>query len=205
MTVVHISLVTPLKDGTTAPAKGVLRFTPTKRRTLSGTPDVIVLPATFKVGLTDGTADVSLEPTALDWAWRVDEYLGGVDVRTVHVSVPDISEVDYASLVPLDPSTLEPSPELQPAWIDAQNLSLAGTPELLMVGTITRDAYGAPLAADVAWPDGTMGEFAGTPSTEFPGAIDGYTITHGAAVYTQATVTRNPSGEITAKPAITLT
>lgn len=204
MTTVHISLVNPQPDGTTSPARATHRFTPTKRRPLTDTPATIVLPTPFEVALTDGTADVELEPNGLDWAWRIDEYVPGAATRTTYVAVPDITEVDYPDLVQLDPSTLDPSPLPQPAWIGAQNLALAATPELLMVGEVTRDADGAPLSAAVLWPDGTAGAYTGTPSDDFPGVIDAYEITHGPITYTQALVTRNAFGEIIAKPAITL-
>ena len=204
MTTVHISLVNPQPDGTTSPARATHRFTPTKRRPLTNNSATIVLPTPFEVALTDGTADVELEPNGLNWAWRIDEFVPGAATRTTYVAVPDITEVDYPDLVQLDPSTLDPSPLPQPAWIAAQNLALAATPELLMVGEITRDEDGAPLSAAVLWPDGSAGAYAGTPAEDFPGVIDAYEITHGPITYTQALVTRNTFGEIIAKPPITL-
>lgn len=203
MTTIHISLVNPQPDGTTKPARAIHRFTPTKRRPLPDAPATIVLPAPFEVALADGTSDVELEPNGLDWAWRIDELVPGAATRTTYVAVPDVTEVNYPDLVQLDPSTLEPSPSPQPAWIGAQNLALAASPELLMVGPITRDADGAPLSAAVLWPDGTAGVYAGTASEDFPGVIDAYEITHGPITYTQALVTRNTFGEVIAKPPIT--
>jgi hypothetical protein len=83
-------------------------------------------------------------------------------------------------------------------------LTLARTPELLIVGTITY-TNGAPTSAAVAWPDGTTGVFTGTPSATFPGSLDAYTITYGTTrTYTQPTVTRDGSGNITNQPAIVL-
>lgn len=82
---------------------------------------------------------------------------------------------------------------------------LARTPEILIVGAITRDAGGAPVSAAVAWPDGTTGVFTGTASVSFPGALDSYTITYGTTrTYTQPPVTRDAAGNITAHPAIVL-
>jgi hypothetical protein len=82
---------------------------------------------------------------------------------------------------------------------------LARTPEQLIVGTITRDANGAPTSAAVIWPDGTAGVFTGTPSAAFPGSLDSYTITYGTTrTYTQPTVTRDTDGNITNQPAIVL-
>jgi hypothetical protein len=83
-------------------------------------------------------------------------------------------------------------------------LTLARTPELLIVGTITY-TNGAPTSAAVAWPDGTAGVFTGTTSNAFPGSLDAYTITYGTTrTYTQPTVTRDTSGNITNQPAIVL-
>jgi hypothetical protein len=79
---------------------------------------------------------------------------------------------------------------------------LARDPESLFVGTVTRDANGAPTSAPVTWPDGTTGTYTGTPSATFPGSIDAYTITKGATTYTQPAVTRDASGNITNQPAI---
>ena len=82
---------------------------------------------------------------------------------------------------------------------------LARTPEVLITGTITRDAGGAPTSAAVVWPDGTTGTFTGTPSPTFAGALDAYTITYGTTrTYTQPAVTRNAAGNITTQPAITI-
>jgi hypothetical protein len=86
--------------------------------------------------------------------------------------------------------------------------ALASSPDLLIVGTITRDASGAATTAPVVWPDGTPGTYtATTVSTAFPGAVDAYTVTYGSPVtrtYTQPTVTRDASGAVTARPAITV-
>lgn len=83
---------------------------------------------------------------------------------------------------------------------------LALNPDLLIVGTITRDANGAATSAPVVWPDGSPGTYtATTVSTAFPGAIDAYTITYGSPVtktYTQPAVTRDASGAVTARPAL---
>jgi len=80
---------------------------------------------------------------------------------------------------------------------------LARTPEVMIVGPITL-TDGAPTSAAVVWPDGTAGVFTGTPSATFPGSLDSYTITYGTTrTYTQPTVTRDASGNITNQPAIT--
>jgi hypothetical protein len=84
---------------------------------------------------------------------------------------------------------------------------LAASPDLLIVGTITRDANEAATTAPVVWPDGTAGIYAATTlSTAFPGAVDAYTITYGSPAtltFTQSAVTRDAAGAVTARPAIT--
>lgn len=87
---------------------------------------------------------------------------------------------------------------------------LAGNPDLLIAGTITRDANGAATTAPVVWPDGRPGQYtATTVSTAFPGAVDAYTITYDGVdadfTYTQPAVTRDSTtGAVTARPAVTV-
>lgn len=117
MAVVHIRFQTPKADGTLAAATGTLRFTPTARRTIAGTPDTVVLPAPFQVQLVAGVADVTLEPTSASWVWQVDEYLIDTPARTIYVKVNAGAEFDYTDLVPIDPATLLPSAAPEPAWV----------------------------------------------------------------------------------------
>ncbi|UXM93318.1 hypothetical protein [Paenarthrobacter sp. JL.01a] len=87
-------------------------------------------------------------------------------------------------------------------------LQLARDPDALFSGSVVRNADGAATSAQVVWPDGSTGVFAGTTSEDWPGAVESYTITKtGTPVrtYTQPTVTRNESGKITTRPAITIT
>jgi len=77
---------------------------------------------------------------------------------------------------------------------DAATLAatLVLNPDLLIVGTITRDANGAATSAPVVWPDGSPGTYTATTlSTDFPGAVDAYTVTYGSPVtktYTQPAI-----------------
>lgn len=84
--------------------------------------------------------------------------------------------------------------------------ALAGNPDLLVSGNITRDANGTAISANVTWPDGTAGTYlADTVSTAFPGAVDGYHITYAGVTmktYTQPTVTRSSTGAVTLRPAV---
>lgn len=84
----------------------------------------------------------------------------------------------------------------------------ARSPEMLIVGPITRDlASGAALSASVAWHDGTPGTYTAlSTSSSFPGAVDSYQITYGSPVsqtFTQPSVTRDPATGVTTNvPAI---
>lgn len=93
--------------------------------------------------------------------------------------------------------------------LDAALVALARTPDALFSGAVTVDANGAPTSAVVVWPDGEVGNYAGTPSAAFLGSIDSYTVTRmlatGTVTYTQPAVTRNANGKITNRPAITVT
>ena len=85
--------------------------------------------------------------------------------------------------------------------------SAAANPDLIIVGTITRDTNGAATSASVVWPDGATGTYTGTASSTVLGAIDTYAITHVGSptkTYTQPTVTRDSSGAVTVRPAITV-
>ena len=93
------------------------------------------------------------------------------------------------------------------ALLEAALLQLSRDPALLFTGAITRDGAGAALSASVTWPDGSPGIYSGTASEAFPGAIDAYTITRTGTptrTYTQPAVTRDTSGNITNRPALTV-
>ena len=70
-----------------------------------------------------------------------------------------------------------------------------------------RDANGAATSAGVVWPDGATGTYTGTASTAVAGAVDSYTVTWVGSTtktVTQPTVTRNASGAVTTRPAMTV-
>jgi hypothetical protein len=93
------------------------------------------------------------------------------------------------------------------ADVESALLQLSRDPEQLFTGAVTNDANGAPVSASVTWPDGVAGVYAGTASTSFPGAVDAYTVTRVGTptqTYTQPTVTRDTAGNITNRPAITV-
>jgi len=92
--------------------------------------------------------------------------------------------------------------------LEAALLQLARDPESLFAGAIQYDGNGAPTSAVVQWPDGVTGNYAGTPSVNFPGSISAYTITRQGSptvTYTQPAVTRDSTtGNITNRPPITV-
>lgn len=132
MTLVRMSFAVPNAAGAPSPASGSLRFTPTARRIITGAPDTVVLPASFTVELVNGAADVTLEPTTAAWVWKVDEHLTGATARTIYVQVPAAAEADYTDLTPIDPATLLPTAEPEPAWVAMANSTVTS-------GTVTGD------------------------------------------------------------------
>lgn len=74
--------------------------------------------------------------------------------------------------------------------------------------SITYDAtYTSVIStASVVWPDGSVGTFTTTDINETWEAIDAFTVTHSGSgkTVTQAAVTRNASGLVTAKPALSI-
>ncbi len=75
-----------------------------------------------------------------------------------------------------------------------------------LVGTITRNSDYAVTAGTALWPDGTTGAFTTLVlSTEFPGAIDSYSVVHGSDTYTQPTMTRDDNGAVIVRPQIVIT
>ena len=115
MTLLEVVLTVPVADGAQEPAAGVLRFAPTRRRTLSGT---TVLPKPFQVPLTLGMAAVDLAPNDTSWVWRIDEHVSGTPARTIYTNIPDAVSYLYTDLVAIDPATLAPTAELTPAWAE---------------------------------------------------------------------------------------
>jgi hypothetical protein len=75
-------------------------------------------------------------------------------------------------------------------------------PDLLIVGSITRNSNDVVTSAAVVWPDGTTGTFTTDTINSTFQAIDAYHITYGATTYYQDTITRNANGAATNVPAI---
>lgn len=74
------------------------------------------------------------------------------------------------------------------------------------VTSATRDSDGVITTATVSWPDGSAGTFTRTAKNAIWLVIDAYTVTHSASgkTVTQAAVTRDSNGNITAQPSLTV-
>lgn len=85
------------------------------------------------------------------------------------------------------------------AWTEAGAYELTA---ITYHGTYTQTIS----TATAKWPDGAAGTFTATTINATYESIDAYTITHASSgkTVTQAAVTRNSDGNITAKPALTV-
>lgn len=88
------------------------------------------------------------------------------------------------------------------------NLSTWAYGNIFRLVSATRDANSAIVTANIVWPDGVAGVFTtDSASTAFPGAVDAWHATYlgsPAKTITQAAVTRDANGAVTAQPAITI-
>lgn len=91
----------------------------------------------------------------------------------------------------------EVSDEVLKAWTEG---------ECYQMTLITWDSDNVISGASVVWPDGSAGTFTRTTKNSTWLAVDAYTITHtdSGQTVTQAAVTRDGDGNITAKPALTI-
>lgn len=127
-----------------------------------------------------------------------------VDVTGVDVSYPEYLEyVNNDASQGAQSNVPVPLPSLPTHYsVFAMNL------DDIITGVITRDVNGAATSASVIWPDGTPGTYTATSlNGTFLGAVDGYTVTYGSPVrltFTQPAVTRNASGAVTNRPAMTV-
>lgn len=71
---------------------------------------------------------------------------------------------------------------------------------------VTWDSDFVVSSATVVWPDGSAGTFTRTTKNSTWLAIDAYTVSHAnsSKTITQAAVTRNSDGNVTVKPALTV-
>lgn len=126
---------------------------------------------------------------------------------------PPLSD-DVLPIVDVHDTTMAPSGTTKKIAVsDLLGGSLTGSHAWLITAlpalaytAVTRNASEAVTSASVTWPDGTTGTFtADVLSSQFPGAVDAYHVTYSASTVTQAQVTRDSSGAVTAQPALTVT
>jgi hypothetical protein len=84
--------------------------------------------------------------------------------------------------------------------------SLAASPDALIASLTTfDDTTGVPTAGTVRWPDGAGGTYTATPDAF---GVASYVVTHVlggvTTTFTQPTLTRDSSGRVTSRPAITV-
>jgi hypothetical protein len=86
------------------------------------------------------------------------------------------------------------------------NSILKGWINSLSYTSATRDVDGVITTATVAWPDGSAGTYTVTTKNAIWLRVDAYTVTHTSSgkTVTQAAVTRDANGNITAQPALTI-
>lgn len=96
--------------------------------------------------------------------------------------------------------------ELGGATVSDQTLTDWVAGEAYQLTAITRNASEVPTTATVLWPDGSAGTFTATTINVAFSAVDAFTISHtlSGKTVTQAAVTRNAAGAVTAKPALTV-
>lgn len=84
--------------------------------------------------------------------------------------------------------------------------SLKGWVTSLAYTSVTYDSDNVISSAAVKWPDGSAGTFTRTAKNAIWLVIDAYTVTHSASgkTVTQAAVTRDSNGNITAQPSLTV-
>lgn len=150
MTVVQVRLQVPKQPGLEA-ASGELLWQPSARHLAQGDPTNIVLPAPFTVAVVDGVADVTVEPSTLEWVWLVTESFYGVPDKRRAFNVPDTETIGYASLVEVDPLTLDPAALPDPVWYAYVDGLQTTAQDALVQATDARTAAEASeLAAEAA-------------------------------------------------------
>jgi hypothetical protein len=94
-----------------------------------------------------------------------------------------------------------------PGGADWLKLHAGGNLDALITGVVTRDANGVATSASVVWPDGSGGVFTATSVNATWRAVDAYTVTWTGSTtktVTQPAVTRDSTGAVTNRPAMTV-
>lgn len=134
---------------------------------------------------------------------------GGTEMDAVYLdSLDDFTEAPITGTATIASHVAAPDPHPQYTLTQELMAGVAREPELILTGTVTRNAAGAATASAVTWPDGTPGTYSATTVNATNAAlVDAYTITYGSPVtrtFTQPAVTRRADGAITARPPMTV-
>lgn len=150
MTVVTIARYEPSEAPGTIPARGYVRFEPTKSRTSGSS---VVLPLPFTVALVNGEASVDITPSGAGWSWKVTYKLLGLPHETHYYLVPEsVTPIPDTALVEVDPATLEPGAVPDAGWYAYVDQLVAG--RVGVVAVVTGNEPRLPMDA-VFWVGGT--------------------------------------------------
>ena len=92
-------------------ARGQVVFTPRANFMVSGATETIVLPTPVVATLRDGAISVVLpatddaDITPVDWTWKVECNIDGLDIAAFDIAVPEGSTQDLSTVVEVDPGT----------------------------------------------------------------------------------------------------
>lgn len=106
-----------------AAATGTITARPTDATKARRSPHTMALPDSFTESVgADGTAIIDLPPTDNSWSWKITIDVDGAGSDTRHVLVPELPYiVNFWDLPAVNPDTLEPLYEADPAWYAALN------------------------------------------------------------------------------------
>lgn len=153
MTNVLVRLTQPKSDGSLAPVRGSMLWEPTRRIVIEGAPDNVVLPLPFVAPLTEDITVIAVEPSGVDWAWKVTIRVPGHSFDTEYYAVPNEGSVDFGDLVAVDPFTLASTAVPEPAWYAYATAIRNGQIGLMSVVTGNE---ARPEGSTVLWIGGTV-------------------------------------------------
>ena len=114
-------LLSTLADALGGPVVADATFTATATRARA-VGDGVVANKTITVPVVQGVPSepILLDQSGVDWCWRLRVVFPSIGVRIDRtVAVPDVSSVEWADLVDVDPATLLPAESAVPAWTAA--------------------------------------------------------------------------------------
>jgi hypothetical protein len=135
-------------------------------------------------------------------------FVSDVDLQAEAAARAEADSLLDARLDAVETGKQDVASAASPSVLQAVLFRLAALPELLIVGTgLTYDPVTLVLTdAPVSWPDGDTGAYHATSFSV--NGVDAYTITktNGTTTltFTQPLMTRNASGQVTARPALTV-